>query len=180
MTATGFLKLSFGWEQNKEETKEEVDAIKWNHKQDSMMIEHSKSLQALEFQRAELQKKAADVKENEERLLSLQQEVANRNNDLQKTRAQIEALVNKSADMEDRRLKQLAGVYASMRAEEAAPILYTLKDAMIVSIMERITDNRQKAKLMAAFGNIDKERAGAISRLMGDAPMQKNVKGKNS
>jgi flagellar motility protein MotE (MotC chaperone) len=180
MTATGFMKLSFGWEEKNKETKEEVDAIKWNHKQDSMMIMHSKSLQALESQREELQKKAADVKENEERLLSLQQEIANRNNDLQKTRAQIEALVNKSAEMEDRRLKQLAGVYASMRAEEAAPILYTLKDDMIVSIMEKITDNRQKAKLMAAFGNINKERAGEISRRMGIDPMQKTAKGKNS
>jgi flagellar motility protein MotE (MotC chaperone) len=148
-----------------------------------MMVAHTKSLQAMEAQRSELDRKAAEISENEERLRSLQQEVTNRNNDLQKTRTQIEALVNKSAEMEERRLKQLAGVYASMRAEEAAPILYTLKNDLIVRIIEKISDNRQKAKLMAAFGNIDKERAGEISRRMGEAPMQKKAskgKGNNS
>ncbi|MBL8028700.1 MAG: hypothetical protein JNL74_19910, partial [Fibrobacteres bacterium] len=164
MLATGFMKLTFGFNVEEEvQKKEEVDAIKWNHRQDSMMLQHSKALQALESQRAELEKKAMEIKENEERLLTLKQDVSNRTEDLKKTKSQIEALVNKSAEMEDRRLKQLAGVYASMRAEEAAPILYTLKDEMIVSIMEKITDNRQKAKLMAAFGNINKERAGEIS-----------------
>ncbi len=184
MKATGYMNISLGWKDKSEEKVENVATIKWDKKQNEMMELHTKSLQAIEAQRREVENKEAEIRENEERLRALRQEVDNRNRDLQKTKEQIEALVKQSSEMEERRIKQLAGVYASMRAEEAAPILYTLKDEMIVRIMEKISDNRQKAKLMAAFGNLNKERAGELSRRMGDTPKSNKSsttnKGKNS
>ncbi len=167
MYSTGFLQVNFGWtKKDKEEVKPSVETIKYTPYQESLAVMHTKSFEALELQRTDIEHREKKLAEDENRLKDLQNEISRRYDDLAKTKARLEELVAKSNELEQRRIKQLAQVYASMRAEEAAPILFTLKDDLIVNIMENISDNRQKAKLMAAMGNISKERTGKISKEM--------------
>ena len=98
----------------------------------------------------------------------LKKDINRRTDDLKKTKERLEELVKKSSELEERRIKQLASIYESMRPEEAAPILFTLKDRLIVRIMRKIGDDRQKAKVMASMANISKERTGKISRMITD------------
>lgn len=166
MYAAGFMRVEYGWGKKKEEVKEKVEVIQYTPYQESLTVVHSKAFEALESQRQEMDRKEKKIAEDEERLKELQKEITRRNDDLVKTKAALETLVNRSSELEVRRTKQLAQVYGSMRAEEAAPILFTLKDELIVKIMEAIPDNRQKAKLMSAMGNLSKERTGTISKMM--------------
>ena len=167
MYATGFLNVSFGFKQgNKEEAKPTVEIIKYTPYQESLAVVHSKAFQAFEMQRKEIEDKEKRLVEDEARLQELKKDITRRTEDLEKTKARLEELVKQSSVIEERRIKQLAQIYGSMRAEEAAPILYTLKDDLIVQIIRRIGDDRQKAKLMTAMGNLSKERAGRISKMM--------------
>lgn len=166
MYATGFMQVNFGWKKQ-ETAKPAVEVIKYTPYQESLMVVHSKSFQALEAQRIELNRKEKKVIEDQVRLQEIEREVTRRNEELEKTRKRLEELVGKSAELEDRRIKQLAGIYGAMRAEEAAPILFTLRDDLIVRILLGISDNRAKAKLLSAMGNLSKERTGKISKLLG-------------
>jgi len=168
MYASGFMQVNFGWEKKKEEAKQTVETIRYTPYQESLAVVHTKSFEAMEAQRTEIDRKGKKVSEDEERLKELQKDISRRSDDLEKTRARLEALVAKSNELELRRIKQLAQVYGSMRAEEAAPILFTLQDSLIVKIMDNLSDNRQKAKLMAAMGTLSKERAGKISKMMSE------------
>jgi flagellar motility protein MotE (MotC chaperone) len=170
MYATGFMQVKFGWiKQAAEEAKQTVETVRYTPYQESLAVLHSKSFEAFEAQRAEIGHREKKLTEDEERLKELQKDITRRNEDLMVTKARLEALVAQSNELELRRIKQLAQVYGSMRAEEAAPILFTLKDSLIVKIMENVSDTRQKAKLMGAMGNLSKERAGTISKLMAQA-----------
>ena len=65
-----------------------------------------------------------------------------------------------------KRIKQLAKVYGAMRANEAAQILETLDDNLLIKIINAISDDRQKAKIMAG---LSKSKAARISKKMGKA-----------
>ncbi|OGJ84284.1 MAG: hypothetical protein A2268_02795 [Candidatus Raymondbacteria bacterium RifOxyA12_full_50_37] len=165
MYATGFLSFSYGWtpKKPKEET---VKTIEYSAYQESLAVVHTKAFKAFELQRAEIAEKERKIAEDEERLTKLKKEISIQTEDLNKTRLRLEELVTQSKELEDRRIKQLSSIYGSMRSEEAAPILFTLKNELIVQIMRKMGDDRAKAKLMAAMGSISKERTGAISKMM--------------
>ncbi|MFH0920089.1 MAG: hypothetical protein V1913_06975 [Fibrobacterota bacterium] len=166
MYATGFLNVSFGNKVKKEEPKPTIEVIKYTPYQESLAVLHSKSFQALESQRKEIDAKEKRMAEDEARLQELKKDITRRTDDLEKTKARLEEIVKQSSVIEERRIKQLAQIYGSMRAEEAAPILFTLKDDLIVQLLRRIGDDRQKAKLMTSMGSLSKERAGKISKMM--------------
>lgn len=168
MYGTGFLHLSYGWKADKDVAREVVETVKYSPYQESLAVVHSKAFKAFEEQRAELEARRQKIDEDEKRLDVVKKEISLRVEDLDKTKARLEELVKQSVALDERRVKQLAAIYGSMRPEEAAPILFTLKDELIVRIMRRIDENRQKAKIMAAMGNLSKERTGKISKLLSD------------
>jgi flagellar motility protein MotE (MotC chaperone) len=63
----------------------------------------------------------------------------------------------------NKRITELARVYQEMKPKEAAQILETLSDNLTVQILKSMTDDRQKARILAAM---DTDRAGEISRKM--------------
>jgi len=171
MYATGFLHLSFGWKKDKDQAREVVETVNYSPYQESLAVVHSKSFKAFEAQREELDQRRRKIDEDENRLEEVKKDIARRTEDLDKTKARLEDLVKQSVALEERRIKQLAAVYGSMRPEEAAPILFTLRDDLIVRILRRIDEDRQKAKIMAAMGAISRERTGKISKLMTDSKL---------
>ena len=83
---------------------------------------------------------------------------------LAENRKRLEKLVAESNELEQKRIKQLARVYAAMRPREAALILETLEDALLIRILRAINDDRQKGKIVAS---LSREKAARISRKMG-------------
>jgi flagellar motility protein MotE (MotC chaperone) len=61
-----------------------------------------------------------------------------------------------------------------MRPEEAAPILLTLNDELVATIMRLVPEVRSQSKLMGALGAMDVKRAARISRIMGK-PVRKKI-----
>jgi flagellar motility protein MotE (MotC chaperone) len=76
---------------------------------------------------------------------------------------------NASEDMAllEERLQGLAQVYGAMKPVEAAPILLNMPNDRIAQILGRVPEERQKAKLLAALGNLDKARAAEVSKILG-------------
>ncbi len=171
--ATGYAGISLGWDKDKDKAAVTQEAVEYTPEQESLAALHSKSFKALEAQRHELEAKERMITEDESRLNDMRQEISRKADDLNKTKKQIEELVDKSATMEERKVRQLADTYGAMRPEEAAPILSTLTDALIVRILENIDDERKRGKMLAALGNISKERAGTISKLMSELAAKK-------
>ncbi|OGS33412.1 MAG: hypothetical protein A2293_03365 [Elusimicrobia bacterium RIFOXYB2_FULL_49_7] len=168
MFISGFMNVSFGWKKAAVENDSKIETVKYSAYEDSLATLHSKSFKALEMQRSELTERRKQVEEEEHRLDNLKLDISRRTEDLEKTKARLESMVKQSSELEERRIKQLAGIYGSMRPEEAAPILFTLNNDLIVRILRRIDEDRQKAKIMAAMGRISQERAGKISKLLTD------------
>ena len=96
---------------------------------------------------------------------------------IEASKKEIEQIVKSSETLEQRRIISLARIYASMRADEAAPILETLPDKLVIAIIKAISEDRQKAKIMEFM---DKKRAGRISELMGASILSREKSEKES
>ena len=165
MYSSGFMTLKFGVLKEDKNTVK-VEKIRFSEFQDSLASLHAMSFKSFEKQRIELKNREERILEEEDRLNELKKEIAARNQDLQKTRNRMEELVKESSDLQKKRIKQTAQVYGSMRPEEAAPVILTLKNKLIVDIFRAMGDDRQKAKLMVAMKKIDVKRTGRISKMM--------------
>jgi flagellar motility protein MotE (MotC chaperone) len=106
-----------------------------------------------------------------ERLENLKMETIREKEEILRHRRRIEELVAQSGELQDKQIVALAEVYGSMRPEEAAPILLSLKDALVVRILKKIPEARSASKLIAALGSLDLRRAARITELMGKAPV---------
>ncbi len=128
--------------------------------------------QSVEYQanlklKDDLEKRQAIVQAEIERLEALKLENNNLKKELDAKKNSIEQLVNQDKELKDQRLEALARVYGSMKPIEAAPILLSMEDEKITSILKQVPESRAQAKLLAALGAMDKERAAHISRLLG-------------
>jgi flagellar protein FlbB len=85
-------------------------------------------------------------------------------NELAEERKKLEKLVSQSDELDKKRIKQLAKVYSAMRPEEAATIIETLDDNLVITILTSMGDDRQKAKILSL---ISKEKATRISKKIG-------------
>ena len=75
--------------------------------------------------------------------------------------------MGRNSELQDKQIASLAEVYGGMRPEEAAPILLSLDDGMVVRIMRKIPETRSTSKLMAALAALDVKRAARITRHLG-------------
>ncbi len=131
-------------------------------------------LAAAQKQFAELQKEKEALAKEKERMEQVKQENAQLVKEAEILQNQYKT--NASADMAilEERLQGLAQVYGSMKPVEAAPILLNMANDRIAQILGRVPEERQKAKLLAALGNLDKARAAEVSKILGfngDTPM---------
>jgi len=148
------------------ENRQKMKYLKHSNRRDSLMLIQSQAYIASEKERVEVEKKLQHLEKQQERINMLTQELEQTRQDLVMEREKIEKLVAKSDEFEMKRIKQLAKVYGAMRANEAAQILETLDDNLLIKIINAISDDRQKAKIMAG---LSKSKAARISKKMGKA-----------
>jgi flagellar motility protein MotE (MotC chaperone) len=119
---------------------------------------------AVEQEKADLVAEKTRVAQQQERMLMVQQELEKTRNDLTEERKKLEKVVGQSDTLEKKRIKQLAKVYGAMRPEEAARILETLDDQLLINILSAMGDDRQKAKILST---LSQEKASRISKKIG-------------
>jgi flagellar motility protein MotE (MotC chaperone) len=172
MFATGSAHIEFTRQKKEEKKEQQVKLIKLDAKKDSLAAAQSQTFQAVEQQKADLDKEKQQLSEQQQRVTLVEQEMEKTRQGLAEERERLEKLVSKSGDLDNKRLKQLAKVYGAMRAEEAARILETLDDGLCVNILAEMGDDRQKAKILTA---LSPEKAARVSKKI-SAPIKVNKK----
>ena len=147
-----------------QEQEKKVKMMNSNPRLDSLSLAHSNAFVALENERTDVEARKQELQQQEARLDLVKQEVETKTADLSAERAKIEKLVASSDSLDTKRIQQLAKVYGAMRATEAARIMETLDDHLLVKILSAINDDRQKAKIMSA---LSQEKAARISEILG-------------
>jgi flagellar motility protein MotE (MotC chaperone) len=157
--------------------KEEAQVLKYSPIQDSMAVVHSKIYQSMLLEQERLEQGKRQNAKEQDRIALLSRELEEKAQKIQNSKKEIEQIVKTSETLEQRRIQSLAKIYASMRPDEAAPILETLPDRLIIAILKSIGEDRQKAKIME---RMDKKRAGRISELMGASVLTKEKVNKSA
>jgi flagellar motility protein MotE (MotC chaperone) len=173
MLAVGVVHLETGDGKDKERLKP-VFTGEDKAKQEEAESKQLKAYKALEQKEKELREREAEVNRETERLENLKLETVQAKDQIAEERRRIEAAVGKSSEAQDKQIASLAEVYGGMRPDEAAPILLSLDNAMVVRIMKKIPETRATSKLMAALAALDVKRAAVITNLLGGKP--RNVK----
>jgi flagellar motility protein MotE (MotC chaperone) len=163
---TGVVHLDLGM--NKSTAKDMTQYLeKYSPLQDEADSKQSKLFQANQKKVLEIDEKEKKVIAEIERLESLKIENTDLKNEIEAQRTRIEALVGENRELSDKRIDALAQVYGSMKPIEAAPILLSLTEDQIAKIITKIPENRSKAKIMAAIGAMDRDRAAIITKILG-------------
>ena len=166
MLAAGVVHLEFGNGKDKDRLKQAL-AVDEQAKQEDAESKQLKSFKALELKEKELAEQEANVSKETERLEVLKTETMKAKEEIEATRKKIEALVGKSTEIQDKQIASLAEVYGGMRPDEAAPILLSLSDDLVIKIMRKIPETRATSKLLAALAALDVKRAAKITTLLG-------------
>ncbi|MDB5102710.1 MAG: hypothetical protein JWP91_399 [Fibrobacteres bacterium] len=173
MLAAGVVHLEFGDGKDKERLKTAFsgeDLVK----QEEAEAKQLKSYKALEIKEKELKDKEAEVNVEIERLENLKLETVKAKDEIAEHRRKIEELVGKSSEIQDKQIASLAEVYGAMRPDEAAPILLSLDNAMVVRIMKKIPETRAESKLLASLAALNVKRAAEITTLLGGKVRSRN------
>lgn len=170
LLGTGTVHLEVGNPRERENLKE-VFKVSEAAKQDSSEAAQLKLFKALQNKERELEERESRIRRETDRLETLKSETAKAKTEIAEHRRRIEELVAKNGDLQDKQITGLAEVYGSMRPDEAAPILLSLKDPLVVKILKKIPDARAASKLMAALGALDLQRAARITELMGKSAL---------
>ncbi|MBD3345462.1 MAG: hypothetical protein GF401_10410 [Chitinivibrionales bacterium] len=161
---TGHARIEFGPREFDKREEGELRLEKQSERIDSLAAVHSKSFQANQQKLKELEKEREKLIKQQEHVAIMQQELESAKTELIAKKKEMEQLVKETSELEKKRIRQLAKVYGSMRATEAARILETLDDDLLIKILNSINDDRQKAKIVAA---ISQKKASRISKKMG-------------
>ncbi len=167
MFGTGYIRVNVGPDEEKKVVLKKIEGpqeiIIREPGMDSLAFLHYKQFEALQREYNILLKKQHEVGMDTTRLNILKQEVTEKQREIDNLRKSIENLVAQSNSLEMMRLKHLARIYDSMRPQEAAPIISSLPDDMIVKIM-RLMKKRSVGKIL---GRMEQSRASEISRKLG-------------
>jgi flagellar motility protein MotE (MotC chaperone) len=161
---TGNMRIEFGPVKPAAEDAARVELIKQNEKTDSLATANSKTWQAMQKEREDIALERKELLEERQKLELFQRDLETQKNEISGSRKKIETLVSRSDSLEKRKTVQLAKVYSAMRPVEAAQIIGTLQDELAARILDGISDDRQKAKILAA---LPQEKATRLTRLMG-------------
>jgi flagellar motility protein MotE (MotC chaperone) len=121
---------------------------------------------ALGLREVELDRREAEVQREMARLGELKAEDQRLREEIDADRKRIEALLAGKDSMETARLRVLAATFSNMKADQAAKILVGLDDVLATNVLRTITDDKPRAKLLAAVGKIDAGRAATLARLL--------------
>jgi flagellar motility protein MotE (MotC chaperone) len=164
MFFTGNARIEFTRNVAVEKEEQHLKTIRHSQRRDSLAILYLQSYQAMQRENEEVEKERKKLQEQQERIHLVSSELEEQRDFLAAERQKIETLVSQSDSLETKRIKQLSRVYGAMKAGEAASILQTLDDDLVIQILNGINDDRQRAKIVAALPT---QQASRISRKMG-------------
>jgi len=168
--ATGNARIEFGRELLPGAKSDEVKYLESTARRDSLAVQYSRTYLALKKEREEVEQKKEELQEQQERLEIVRREVEQQQKELEVQKERLEKLVESSGELSGKRIKQLARIYEAMKANEAANILETIDDDLVISILRAMSDDRQKAKIVAG---LPENKARRISAKMGKPVTEK-------
>lgn len=83
---------------------------------------------------------------------------------LEQQRVKLESLVAQSDSLESKKFKTQARVYTAMKPLEAAQIIETMPDEYASKLLNAMSDDRQKAKILSALST---EKAARVTERLG-------------
>lgn len=164
MLATGTARIEFNQPVKAKKDEKEIRLMKVNAKKDSLAAVQSQTFFAIEKQKADLEEEKKKMAEQQDHVAMVEQELEKTRNELTEERKKLEKLVGQSDELDKKRIKQLAKVYGAMRPEEAARILETLDDDLLINILSAMGDDRQKAKILTV---LSPDKASRVSKKIG-------------
>jgi flagellar motility protein MotE (MotC chaperone) len=164
MLAAGTARIEFNQPAKTKKDEKEIRLMKVSAKKDSLAAVQSQTFFALEKQKADLDVEKKKMSEQQDHVLMVEQELEKTRNELTGERKKLEKLVGESDELDKKRIKQLAKVYSAMRPEEAARILETLDDDLLINILAAMGDDRQKAKILTV---LSPDKASRVSKKIG-------------
>ena len=166
LIANGMLKIEYGAPQKSVEEVKKIQTIKRTNKSDSILITQSRTFQALQIEKSEVEKERERLKDQQDRMDLLQKDLDEKQKNIQAERSKLESLVSKNDSLEIKKYKNQAKVYMAMKPLEAATILETMPDENVVKILNAMNDDRQKAKILAALST---EKAARLTLNLGQS-----------
>jgi len=121
---------------------------------------------ALGVREAELDGREADVQRELSRVGELRDQDQRLRDTIEMERKRIEALLSGKDSLEQARLQVLARTFSGMKPDQAAKILVGLDDILATGVLRAVQEDRSRAKMLAAIGKLDSQRAAAIARLL--------------
>lgn len=121
---------------------------------------------ALGMRETELDRREAEVQREMTRLEDVRVQTDRLRDTIERERKRIESLLVGRDSVEITRLQVLARTFTGMKPDQAAKILNGLDDVLVTGILRTVTEDRPRAKILAAIGKLDAQRAAAIARLL--------------
>jgi len=136
---------------------------------------------AMLLRAADLDRREAQAMQEAARVDMLRQDDARMRDTIRAERLRLEAILGKGDSLEASRTAVLAGTFSGMKPDQAAKILTALDDILVTAILRKIPDDRPRAKILAAMGKLDVQRAARVSQLLaGSSPSIQNGSAPNS
>jgi len=127
---------------------------------------------AMLLRAADLDRRDAEAMREAARVDMLRQDDARIRDTIRAERQRLEAILGKGDSLESSRTAVLAGTFSGMKPDQAAKILTALDDILVTAILRKIPDDRPRAKILAAMGKLDVQRAARVSQLLaGSSPL---------
>jgi flagellar motility protein MotE (MotC chaperone) len=164
LLVTGRARFVLEHPDDKTPEEKKVAVVKESAHLDTLMAENSRTFQALQQERAEMEAERTRMREQQDRIDLLQSEVEAERKKLAEERAKFEQIVSSSDSLKDKKIKDVAKMYGAMKPSEAAAILGTMNDQMVAKILKAINDDRQKAKILSL---LPRAKAARLSRIIG-------------
>lgn len=121
---------------------------------------------ALGLRESELDRREAEVQRELVRLGDLRDQTDRLRDTIERERKRIESLLVGRDSLEISRLQVLARTFTGMKPDQAAKILNGLDDVLVTGILRTVSEDRPRAKILAAIGKLDAQRAASIARLL--------------
>lgn len=121
---------------------------------------------ALGMRESELDRREAEVQRELVRMGELREQTDRIRDTIEQERKRIESLLVGRDSVEITRLQVLARTFTGMKPDQAAKILTGLDDVLVTGILRTVSEDRPRAKILAAIGKLDAQRAAAIARLL--------------
>ena len=114
----------------------------------------------------DMDQREAEVLRETKRLEDLRLQDGYMRDTIRAERVRLETLLSARDSLESKRTEVLAATFVGMKPDQAAKILVALDDILVTAVIRRVSDDKSRAKILAALGKLDVQRAARVTRLL--------------